>query len=84
MGSTADTTPPPAAGSPGTATDIGRTGFDNGVIVLRGDELRLVAELLTDAADWTSTVRVAIDDGGLKLKRDELTWTPAIGRLEGV
>lgn len=59
------------------------SGFDNGIIQLDAEAAELVGEILTDAATDGATVRVAIDDGGLKLSVDRGTWTPPIGMLFG-
>jgi hypothetical protein len=55
--------------------------FDDGVITLEPADAEMIGELLTDAATDGSPVRVAIDDGGVKLSVARGTWTPAIGSI---
>ena len=53
-------------------------GFDE-VITLNPDDSAMIGDMLIGAAAARVPVRVAIDDGGLKVSAGRSTWTPAIG-----
>lgn len=59
--------------------DRPRTGFDNGVITVAPDDAEWLAGMFARAAARLETVRVAIDEGGVKVAVGRGTWTPAIG-----
>jgi hypothetical protein len=52
--------------------------FDE-VVHLNHKEAAVIGAMLDRAANEHDTVRVAIDDGGLKLAIGHHTWTPALG-----
>jgi len=61
--------------------DRPRTGFDN-VITIPSGECDWLSGMFVGAAERRDPVRVAIDDGGVKFKVGNGTWTPAIGKQQ--
>jgi hypothetical protein len=55
--------------------------FDE-VVFLNRDEAAVIGAMLDRASAEYDTVRVAIDDGGLKLALGHQVWTPALGSME--
>jgi len=52
--------------------------FDE-VVYLNGDEAAVIGNMLDVASAHTNRVRIAIDEGGLKLAIGNQSWTPALG-----
>jgi hypothetical protein len=59
--------------------DRPRTGFDN-VITIPSGECDWLSGMFVGADERRDPVRVVIDDGGVKFKVGNGTWTPPIGR----
>lgn len=57
--------------------------FADGVVSLSPSEATELAELLEEAGAELEHVRVAIDDGGVKLSVGRGVWSLAIGRPQG-
>ena len=55
------------------------TGFDN-VITIPSGECDWIAGMFVGAAERRDSVRVAIDDGGVKFSVGRGAWTPPIGK----
>ena len=51
------------------------------VITLDGEALSIVADQLARAVKDRSSVRVAIDDGGVKFSVGRGSWSPALGTV---
>ena len=51
------------------------------IIILEGTELREFLEMLNDSGH-TYRLRLAIDGGGIKVKRNEGTWTLPFGAVD--
>ena len=52
------------------------------VVRLSQDDLITIADGLSIAADESATVRVMIQEDGLKFKRNSSVWTRPIGKVE--
>lgn len=54
------------------------------IVKLDAGELRHVVALLGEAAEYTGaySLRVGIDEDGVKFKVNEWTWSPGYGQVE--
>jgi len=57
--------------------------FDDGVVTLTPRQAIDIAEILLEAGNEHDHVRVAIDDGGVKLAVGRGVWSLPIGRYQG-
>lgn len=55
------------------------------IVTLTGTQLQAFLAYMQDAVDSNTltTIRIAIDEGGVKLKFNHHTWTRALGEVTG-